>query len=302
MSRIDPRDVVHPEDRAAIDNLQSMALFPAAAKAFMKAVPEDMLAGLYMVQKIRLGPNQLPRLHALLPPICGRLGIVEPEFYLEMDPRPNAYTYGDTRTFITVTSGLLQSMDEDELRTVVAHECGHVFARHVLYRTMVDLLLEGGARFLGIPGILTAPIQASLFYWYRRSELTADRVAALVCGGAKEVVEMLIRLSGGPLDITKEVNTEAFLAQADAFRGHTTGKWSDFLQNVAIMSAQHPWSALRAAEVTRWCETTEFARLRKALEAADARTCPCCGNDFESDWKYCRRCGKQIGANTGGRK
>lgn len=119
MAYINPLDVTHPEDQVALDNLQSMPLFTSATKAFMKAVPEDALAGLNMVQKIRLGPNQLPRVYALLPPICQKLGVAEPEFYLEMNPYPNAYTYGDTRVFITITSGLLQYLNEEEVRATI---------------------------------------------------------------------------------------------------------------------------------------------------------------------------------------
>lgn len=285
---------MHPDDMAAFDNLQSIPLFPSTVKAFMKAVPEDMLAGLNMAQKIRLGPNQLPRYYKLLPPICRTLGIQEPEFYLEMDPNPNAYTYGDTRVFITITSGLLEYLDEEEVRVVIAHECGHIFARHVLYHTMADLLLKGGATTLGIPGILTIPIQASLFYWYRRSEFTADRVAALISGGAKEVVETMIRLSGGPSKITADVNTEAFLAQAEGFKAHTSKRWSEFLQNVAIMNAEHPWPVLRATEVKKWCETENFRQVYNALRESHVDACKSCGHETGSGWKFCKSCGKPL--------
>lgn len=262
----------------------------------MKAAPEDMLAGLNMVQKIRLGPSQLPHVYGLLPPLCDALGIPEPEFYLEMNPFPNAYTYGDTRVFITVTSGLLQCMSEEEVRVVVAHECGHVFARHVLYHTMADLLLKGAIETLGIPPLLLAPIQAPLFYWYRRSELTADRVAALLAGGAKPVVEMLIRLSGGPRDITEQVDTEAFVAQADAFHAHTNSKWADLLQNAAVISAEHPWPALRAAAVTQWSASESFRRLRADLDAPRPALCIHCEGKTAPGWKFCRHCGKPIGS------
>ena len=43
------------------------------------------------------------------------MGIEEPEFYLEMNPVPNAYTFGDTKVFITITSGLVDMMDDEEL-------------------------------------------------------------------------------------------------------------------------------------------------------------------------------------------
>lgn len=78
-----------------------------------------------MASTIRLSPTQFPEIYKHLPPICERLGIQEPEFYLEMNPTPNAYTAGDTRVFIVVTSSLVEMMDDEELDAILAHECGH---------------------------------------------------------------------------------------------------------------------------------------------------------------------------------
>lgn len=50
--------------------------------------------------------------------------IQEPEFYLEMDPMPNAYAFGDTQTAITITSSLVEMMSHEELRAVVARFVG----------------------------------------------------------------------------------------------------------------------------------------------------------------------------------
>jgi hypothetical protein len=83
---------------------------------------------------VRLGPNQLPELYGNLPPICQILGIHESEFSLEMAPVPNAYTYGDTQAFLTVTLlvfwpvfitqiwGVVQQakLDEEALATIEA--------------------------------------------------------------------------------------------------------------------------------------------------------------------------------------
>ena len=138
MRPILPREYYHDQDRQALEALKEIPGFTGALKAFMKVFNEKMMHGLNMSSKIRLGPEQLPEIYAYLPPICTALGIEEPEFYLEMDPFPNAYTYGDSQVFITVTSGLLEHMEEDEIKAVLAHECGHIACRHVLYHTMAS--------------------------------------------------------------------------------------------------------------------------------------------------------------------
>lgn len=100
---------------------------------------EQLQTGLNMASKVRLSPTQLPRLYNILPPICERLEIKEPEFYLEMNPSPNAYAFGDTQTAITITSALVDMMSEDELIGVVAHECGHIACRHMLFHTLAQI-------------------------------------------------------------------------------------------------------------------------------------------------------------------
>ncbi len=94
---------------------------------------EQLQYGMNMATAIRLSPTQLPKLYNHLPPICEKLGIAEPEFYLQMDPVPNAWTFGDTKIFITITSGLVELLNDEELDAVIAHECGHILCHHVLY-------------------------------------------------------------------------------------------------------------------------------------------------------------------------
>lgn len=108
---IRPADYIHPEDEAALRNMQALPGFAAAMKLFMRYYDEQVTHGLNMANKIRLSETQLPHIYHKLPPICRKLTIEEPEFYLEMNPVPNAYAMGDTRTMISVTSGLLEYLD-----------------------------------------------------------------------------------------------------------------------------------------------------------------------------------------------
>lgn len=140
---IKPAEFIHPEDAAALRQLESIPGFPAIAKKVLELGYEKLKCGLNMASTIRLSPTQLPELYRHLPPICERLDIKEPEFYLEMNPVPNAYTSGDTRVFIAVTSGLVEMMDDEELDAILAHECGHILCRHVVYKMVADYLSMG---------------------------------------------------------------------------------------------------------------------------------------------------------------
>lgn len=156
-------DFIHPEDAAALRQLESIPGFPTLVKKFYALGYEKLLYGTNMASNIRLSETQLPELYHRLPPICKLLGIPEPEFYLEMNPMPNAYTFGDTKIFIKVTSGLVEMLNDDEIDAVIAHECGHILCRHVLYHNMANLLLTGADAF-GLLGLFSAPIRYALLY------------------------------------------------------------------------------------------------------------------------------------------
>ena len=267
--KLNPDDFTHPEDRAALEKLKAIPLFPTCVQAFMKLLPERLLHGLNMAQKIRLSPQQLPKIYRHLPSACASLNIKEPEFYLEMDPVPNAYTYGDQRVFVTVTSGLIESLEEDEIHAVIAHECGHIACQHVLYRTMAMLLIHFGERIFGPLSLLSVPVQAALLYWFRRSELSADRAAAYALGGSKPVLNTIVRLAGGPKSITADIDMELYMAQSKAYDKLMESGWDSLLQGLIVAWQTHPFLSVRAREISRWCESDEFKALLKRAGEKD---------------------------------
>lgn len=292
-------DFIHPEDSAALENLKSIPLFTPCLKAFMNLVNEQLLFGVNMAQKIRLGPDQLPDIYRRLPPACEALQIPVPEMYLELNPFPNAYTFGDTRVFITLTSGLLECMQEDELKAVIAHECGHIACRHVLYQTMASMLARFGSSVFGLVGAVSLPVQLALFYWQRRSELSADRAAALVMQNPQPVVETMLRLAGGPKSITGGVNLDRYVEQADTYDHLLESKWDKLLQGVAVMQESHPFLSVRTREIRKWCATDHFTRLAEALRSSSSpRLCPACAQPVRSEARFCPSCGSPLGCTN----
>jgi Zn-dependent protease with chaperone function len=288
-------EFIHPADKAALETLKAIPLFTPCLKAFMKTFSEEYFLGLNMAQKIRLGPGQLPKIYSLLPPICQKLGIDEPQFYLEMDPSPNAYTYGDSKVAITVTSGLVEYMEEKELRAVLAHECGHILCRHVLYHTMADMVTKLGESVFGALAAAALPVRLALLYWDRRSELSADRAAALVDGSSDPVVQTMIRLAGGPRSITKDVDVALYAQQGADYKHLNESLWDKVLQGVAVMQQNHPFTAVRTHEILEWCRTEQFTTLVASMgEPHTAACCPSCGHTNQPGWKFCQNCGAHL--------
>ncbi|MBQ3787572.1 MAG: M48 family metalloprotease [Bacteroidales bacterium] len=289
-----PSEFIHPEDAAALRQLESIPGFPTFVKSILSLGLERLQYGINMASSVRLSEQQLPDIYRHLPPICERLGIDIPEFYLSMDPVPNAWTFGDTRIFITVTSGLLETMDGEELDAVLGHECGHILCRHVLYHSVASYILSG-VDMLGVLGKLTIPIQLAFLYWQRKSELSCDRAGAIVT--SPEVVSRtMARLAAGPKDITAKINLEEWARQADRYDEiWNSNAWNKALQVYAIAQQNHPFSAVRVREILRWGQGDEYRRIKEGfLEAGEGKRCPKCHQPVENDWAFCRHCGYKL--------
>ena len=292
-----PSDFIHPEDAAALRQMENIPGFAALVKKVLAIGIETLQYGVNMASTIRLSEKQLPQLYKHLPPICQRLGIPEPEFYLQMNPVPNAWTSGDTRIYITVTSSLVEMMSDEELDAIIAHECGHILCRHVLYHTVAQWLSAGLAN-LGLLGTLATPVQYAMLYWYRKSELSADRAASIITS-PEIVASTMARLSGGPQSITSQIDLHEWARQADEYdKIQNDGLWNKTLQLAVIAGQSHPFSAVRVREILKWGDSEQYRIIKNggspSAGAPASNRCPRCGAYTESDWKFCRNRGQKL--------
>ena len=281
---------IHPEDESALNAMKNVPGFDTLVKKFMQVGYETMLHGVNMASKIRLSETQLPEIYHKVTKICDKLEIGYPEVYLEMSPYPNAYTYGDTDIFMVLTSGLFDYLDSDEIDSVIAHECGHIVCHHVLYHTIAEFLRTG---VTGLIGDLAEPLKLAVYYWARKSELSADRAAALTCG-VETVVKTQLRLAGGPKVLTENVNIEQWANQAEQYEEIRGGSlWNRFLQMGATMMLDHPFAAVRVREALNWAKTDEFKTVSDLI-AGKVRLCPHCNQPVSPEWVYCKHCGNKL--------
>ncbi len=275
---MDYRTFVHPDDEAALAKLKLVPGFNVATKWVMKFGVEQYCRGLYMANHIRLSPKQLPKIYNLLPPLCDRLGIDVPDLFLQMYPTPNAYTVGDQRSCIVITSGLLDCLgDGDELQTVLAHECGHIACRHVFYTTMVQMMLNFGGRYEIVQAI-QEPLVLAYSFWARQSELSADRAAAVCMGGIVPPIRTLLRLAGGPSRYTADLDLDEYAAQMVESEGlRKDARWQKMLRDFSEMDEDHPYTATRVKELLLWGRDPQFKQLagtERPRLAAPASTLP----------------------------
>ena len=299
---VDYHEFVHPTDRQALDALKAVPGFDTICKWFMKTFSERTMRISAMSSAVKLSEEQLPRVYKLLPPICKKLEIPIPDFYLQLDVNPNAWTSGDNEPQIIVTTGLLDIMTDEEVQAVIAHECGHIVCHHVLYHPIGNALLNGA---LLIPGMnpLSIPLQLAFFHWLRCSEFSADRAALAYTEDPDLVARVMMRLAGGTSRIAEEVNLELFLKQAEEYEEYTdVSKWNKTLEFLTLSTMDHPLTAVRATEIEKWSKTPEYQSIITRLNAAKVTqsaaaavpACPHCGKPIAKSWTFCQSCGKPL--------
>ncbi len=263
----------HPSDKAALAALRAIPGFSALMKAFMSIWNEKQTNIINMSSNLRLGSEQLPKYYDMLPPICEKLGIEVPELYLELDVRPNAYTTGDTSPRIVMTSGLLETLPDELIPTVLAHECGHIACHHVLYSTMGRIILDGALSFIPtfLGNLVTLPIQMAFAYWMRCSEFSADRAAAICDGTPDKMIETCFRFAGYDKDILTDGNIDAFLQQAQEYRSMVNdSRWNKTLEFLMFNQIDHPLNAVRASECKEWGEEEQYQNILSFIRAKEA--------------------------------
>lgn len=256
-------------DEKALKALKAIPGFTPLLKGFMSIWNERQYRILNLSSCLRLSETQLPKYYNMLPPICEKLGIEVPELYLSLGPgEPNAWTSGDTKPFITITSGLIETVPDELIPTILAHECGHIACHHVLYSTMGRIILSsaigGISNFLpfGVDKLISIPLEVAFYYWMRCSEYSADRAAAFYNGRSDEVVEMCMRFAGYDIDIRSEGDVESFMQQAIDYKNMVSdNKWDKTLEFLMLKDQTHPFVSQRAYACREWCKTDEFKKL-----------------------------------------
>ena len=88
-------------------------------------------------------PQAYFQLHNLVEALAIGDGLPKPAVYVIDDPSPNAFATGTSpnRAAITVTSGLLQEMNREELEGVLSHEMSHIKNLDVRLLLVVSTLI-----------------------------------------------------------------------------------------------------------------------------------------------------------------
>ena len=245
-------EFIHPSDKKALDALKAVPGFDLVMKKCMNIIGEKMFKIEATSSYLKLGPDQFPEIYEILVKVCRKLDIAIPDLYLSNDRSINAGTYGDTDVFIVLQSGLIETLNFEQIETIIAHECGHIVCHHCLYTTMGALLMSAAEYFANgfVSTAIVGALEAAFYYWQRCSEFSADRVSAFYHESAEPVVDVMMSLAGGYSNFSMKPNREAFFKQAQEYKVLIDNSaYNKALEILQFWKNDHPLLAYRAYEV-----------------------------------------------------
>jgi heat shock protein HtpX len=172
-----------------------------------------------------------PELYNLLENLCISRGLRMPGLRVIETDGMNAFASGihEGRFNVTVTRGLLQNLDHDELEAVLGHELTHIINRDV--RTMVIAAVFAGVITLFCQIIYRAIVWGGVWGGGRgrRGNLGVFLIVAMVVGAIGYVLAIVIRMAisrsreyvadAGSVELTK--NPDAMISALQKVAGHT---------------------------------------------------------------------------------
>ena len=188
----------------------------------------DKLA-LYSMGAKKVTEEEYPELHATISRLSQQADLPKPAVAVADSRVPNAFAAGRSqkKSTVCVTTGLLRTLDRDELEGVIAHELAHVKNRDVMVMTIASFLstvafmivrmgfwFGGGRDRQGGGGGFLVAIVASLVVWIvsffliralsRYREFAADRGGALITGKPSALASALLKIDGRMDKVPKE--------------------------------------------------------------------------------------------------
>jgi len=245
-------------DRWALDKLKRVPLLPMVIQKFHELGIDRWMYCYNMSMSVRCGKDQYGSLHAILQESCRVLDMPEPELYLTSNPFPNALAGGVERPYITLQSGIINNLTDEQLFHLMGHELGHIKANHILYfsvaAVLIPLLDLLGKRTLGTSDLATFALVLAFYEWSRQAEFSADRAGLLVSQSRDTSLSALLGMTAGPNRFASEQNVEAFMDQA---RTYQNAEPLDQLGKMLLFTAfgkyyTHPMPVHRAQELDRW--------------------------------------------------
>jgi heat shock protein HtpX len=218
--------------------------------------------------------EEAPRLYEIVEELAQKNDMPMPRLYMSPQPQPNAFATGrgPKHAVVAVTQGILEVLDDDELRAVLAHELSHVRNRDILIGSVAAAVAlaitfiariamfgaifgggdddEGGNIFGLLALAILAPIAAVLIQMAlsRSREFQADASGARLLGEGEPLARALQKIEAYakrvPMDVDPAEATQYII-------NPLTGRKVNF----AKLFSTHPPTEERVARLQEFDRT-----------------------------------------------
>lgn len=207
-------------ERALVDKLFARFGLDVLIDHFVSSGGVRPAYDLVIGSQLRLTPLLAPRLTGLLDEAKTTLGFHEPiELFVTQEAEVNAsaiHSLGpNVPHVVSLTSALVERMNDDELRFVLGHELGHLSWRHYRARLAVAAFGVDPEEGSKAPPLLMRRLES----WDRLAEISADRAGFVVAGGKLEAaVSAFFKIQSGLGPEHLRFDIRAFLEQLSALQ------------------------------------------------------------------------------------
>lgn len=265
---LDPLSFQHPLDREAIRKLSRLPGLERLIRKLSSGYTEKMYRMLNVAENIRVTPKQCPKIYEMFREACAILDIPElPEIYIDTHYDPNAFSFGVNKYTVTLRTGLIDLMTEDELLFVIGHELSHIKCNHMMYKTLLHLLTYVGAEVFGfffkVAKITFLPLEMKLRAWERKGEFSSDRGGLLVIQDLKVAQSAQVKLAGASKNLLSSINVDEVLKQADDLRGMDEELLIRAMKIYHNIFRAHPFPIIRIKELHNWAQSDQHRRILK---------------------------------------
>lgn len=212
------------------DGMMMALVFAAAMNVYAYWFSDKAVLKMYGAQEVTADNSQFRSYYQMVKELAENAQLPMPKVYVINESQPNAFATGRNpeNAAVAATVGIMQALNERELRGVMAHELAHVKNRDTLISTVSATvagaisaiaqfgILFGGGRnenggrnvspIISILMMLLAPLAASLIQMAisRAREFEADKVGAEISRDPKALASALEKIHHYAHQITNQ--------------------------------------------------------------------------------------------------
>jgi Zn-dependent protease with chaperone function len=262
----------HPLDRQAEATLRSVPGFDLIASKFVEFFYERPQFVYHLGNSIQVGPRQYASIYHIFRECVRDLDVFpEPSLFVSQNPEVNAYSLGKNQPYIILNTGLLDLVNEDELRVVIAHELGHIKCGHPILTQMaiwaMSVAAVIGELTFGLGNLVGSGLIFAFYEWRRKAELSADRAALLVNDDIKSVMKTMMKLAGVSIKYANECSLDEFIRQADNYQELDQDSLNQVYKFLLYNGGQgtmlsHPFPIERLRYLQDWANSEDYRQIR----------------------------------------